>query len=227
MPQSLRFIALMLFITVLPIPALAQETVPHRTPAPFMSFRGAPWLERETRDREEQPYKVLEVMNLKKGDVVADIGVGTGYYARKIAKQVGPEGKVYGVDIQPEMLDYLRQFCEKEGITNIEPVLGEYDDPKLPKNSIDWMIMADVYHEFADPEIMLAKLMAALKPDGKICLLEYRDEGKTGQHIKPDHRMTVKQVLAEWNAAGFELIDLQIFLPSQHLFIFHKRPKRD
>jgi ubiquinone/menaquinone biosynthesis C-methylase UbiE len=207
----------------------AQEQInPHkRVPAQVMSYRGAPWLERSGRDEEEQPYKVIGAMKLKEGDVVADIGVGTGYYARKIARVVGEKGTVYGVDIQPEMLEMLVQFCDKQEITNIKPILGKADDPKLPKESLDWIIMADVYHEFSDPEAMLAKMLEALKTTGKICLLEYRLDGDSARHIKIDHRMSVKQVKAEWLPAGFELLELHEFLPTQHLFIFGKaKPKK-
>jgi predicted methyltransferase len=208
--------------------AIAQEEAqPKREPAAVMSFHGAAWLERPGREEEEKPHEVLKVMNLKNGDVVADIGCGTGYYGRKIAKEVAPDGKVYGVDIQPEFIEMIKEFCEKEGITNVIPILGDEDDPKLPKGELDWMILTDVYHEFQQAEAMLAKMREALKPDGKVLLLEYRLHGKTAAHIKTDHRMSVVQVLSEWNAAGFELVDLQEFLPSQHLFVFGKDPDRD
>ena len=206
--------------------AFAQDEVPERKPSNVMSYHGAAWLERPERLEEEQPYKVIEAMNLEPGDIVADVGCGTGYFARKIAKEVGPEGKVYGVDIQPEFLKMLEDLCEEEGINNVIPVLGDEDDPKLPKGKIDWIIMADVYHEFQQPEPMLARMLESLAPDGKIALLEYRLEDDSADHIKIDHRMSVKQVLAEWNPAGFELIDLLEFLPHQHFFIFHKRPDR-
>lgn len=198
-----------------------------RTPAPVMSYRGAPWLEREERDAEEQPWRVIQAMNLKKGDVVVDMGCGTGYYARRIAQVVGAEGKVIGVDIQPEMLEKMMEYANAEGITNIEPVLGDVDDPKLQPDSVDWIILVDVYHEFADPEPMLEAMWKSLKPTGKIALLEYREEGDTAAHIKPDHRMSTRQVLKEWNHAGFELVDLMQFLPSQHFFVFQRDPDRE
>ena len=204
----------------------AQETAPERVPAPVMSFHGAAWLERAARDREERPDLVLEIMDLKPGMDVVDMGCGTGYYARRMAKLVGPEGTVYGVDIQPEMLEFLVQYSKLDGLKNVKPVLGGVDDPKLRPNSIDWMILADVYHEFQQPKPMLAKMLAALKPGGKICVLEYRAEDETARHIKPEHRMTARDVLREWNEAGFELVDYRDFLPSQHLFIFHRRPAR-
>lgn len=207
--------------------ASSQDEKRTRTPAAVMSFHGAKWLERPSRVEEEQPYKVLEYMQLKPGMTVADIGCGSGYYARKIAKEVGPNGTVYGVDIQPEMIEYLIEFCREEEITNVTPILSSDKDPKLPKGEIDWMIMADVYHEFQYPEEMLAKMREALAPGGKVALLEYRaEEFRKASHIKPEHTMTVADVLAEWNPAGFELVDLLEFLPHQHLFIFQKRPDR-
>jgi len=205
--------------------ALADEAAP-RVPAPVMTFHGADWLERPEREQEEKPDEVIKVMGLKPGDVVADIGCGTGYFSRRMAKAVAPEGKVYGVEIQPEFLEMLKSKCADEKITNIVPVLGAENDPKLPKESVDWMLLVDVYHEFQQPQPMLARMRESLKPAGKIALLEYRGEGDTARHIKAEHRMTVKQVLAEWNAAGFELVDLQEFLPAQHLFVFQRDPDR-
>ena len=204
--------------------ALAEKGVIERDPSEVMSYRGAAWLERPERDEEERPYEVIERMKLEAGGVVADIGCGTGYYARKIAKEVGDSGKVYGVDIQPEMLEYLKEYCTKEGVTNVVPVLGETANPNLPAGSCDWMILADVYHEFQDPEPMLEAMRNSLKPDGRIVLLEYRLEGDSAAHIKKDHRMSVEQVLAEWEPAGFELIERYEFLPSQHFFVFRKAP---
>ncbi len=193
-----------------------------RTPAPVMSYHGAEWLERPSRDEEEQPYKVLETMGLENGDVAADIGCGTGYFSRKIAKQVAPDGKVYGVEIQPEFIEMLKENCAKEGIDNVVPVLGTATDPKLPEAGIDWIILADVYHEFQEPEAMLAAMRKALKPEGRVALLEYRLEGDSAAHIRIEHRMSDEQVLEEWLPAGFELVEQHEFLPSQHFFIFKK-----
>jgi len=195
---------------------------PQRQPATTMSYRGAPWLERSEREDEERPDDVLDAMRLRAGDVVADIGVGSGYFARRIARRVGPAGKVYGVDIQPQMLEILEEEAREEGITNIEPILGDPDDPKLPVASVDWMLLVDVYHEISDPAPMLAKMHQALKPDGRVALLEYRLEDASGDHIYADHRMSVRQVLGEWQPAGFELVELLELLPSQHMFIFRK-----
>jgi ubiquinone/menaquinone biosynthesis C-methylase UbiE len=217
-----------LFTALCARPALADDDQRTRTPAPVMTYHGARWLERPSRAEEEKPFDVIAYMDPQPGMTVVDLGCGSGYYARKIAPKVLPGGRVLGVDIQPEMLDIMMQLCEQEEVGNVVPVLGDEKDPKLPQGGVDWIIMADVYHEFQYPEEMLAKMLASLKPDGKVCLLEYRAENfRQASHIKPEHRMTVKDVLKEWNAAGFELIDLQEFLPAQHMFIFHRRPDRN
>ena len=192
----------------------------HRVPADYMSFQGAQWLERDERSTEEQPQRVLEAMALEPGDVVADVGCGSGYYARQIAPRVQPRGWVYCEDIQPEMLGIMQQLAREEGVAGIQPVLGTATDPELPAGEVDWVVIADVYHEMSDPEPMLAGIRQALSPGGHVALLEYRVEDGTGDQIKADHTMSVRQVLLEWQAAGFELADLHDFLPSQHLFFF-------
>ena len=203
-----------------PAQAQGERAVRHRVPAEFMSYLGADWLERPERIEQEQPERVLDAMALRPGDVVADVGCGSGYYARRMARRVQPGGIVYCEDIQPEMLDIMRQRAAAEGVTGIEAVLGTPTDPKLPAGAVDWIIIADVYHEMSDPEPMLAGLRRALSPRGRVALLEYRVEDGTGDQIKADHTMSVRQVLMEWQAAGFELMALHDFLPNQHLFFF-------
>ena len=199
--------------------APADRAERHRVPADFMSYQGAGWLERAERVDEERPDLVLDAMGLEPGDVVADVGCGSGYYARRVAGRVAPGGRVYCVDIQPEMLDIMRELAERDGATGIAPVLSEPDDLKLPAGSVDWIVLADVYHEMSDPGTMLADMRAALAPGGRVALLEYRIEDGTGDNLKSDHAMSVRQVLAEWLPAGFALVDLHEFLPGQHLFI--------
>ena len=198
--------------------------LPTRVPAQFMSYQGAGWLERPERVAEEMPDAMLAVMGLEDGDVVADIGAGSGFFTRRMARLVAPTGTVYAVDIQPEMLEILQGYVEEEGVTGVVPVLSEFDDPKLPEGEIDWILFVDVYHEFGNYEAMLAKMRQALKRDGRVALLEYRVEDGTGDHIRGDHRMSVRQVLSEWGPAGFDLVELHEFLPSQHLFIFRPAP---
>ena len=204
------------------LPARAQNAAAerHRIPADFMSYLGADWLERGERITEEQPERVLDAMGLEPGDVVADVGCGSGYYARRIARRVQPGGTVYCEDIQPEMLDIMRERAAAEGVSGIEAILGAPDDPRLPAGAVDWIIITDVYHEMSEPEAMLAGIRRALAPGGRVALLEYRAEDGSGDHILADHAMSVRQVLLEWRAAGFELAALHGFLPSQHLFFF-------
>jgi hypothetical protein len=122
------------------------------------------------------------------------------------------------------MLEILREGVEEEGLTNVEPVLGETADPRLPEESVDWMLMVDVYHELGEPETMLEHMREALKADGRVALVEYRVEDGTGDHILAAHRMSARQVMSEWESAGFHLVELHEFLPGQHLFVFAETP---
>lgn len=196
------------------------STAAERKPAEILSYHSADWLEREGRDDLERPETVLAAMDLHPGQVVAEIGAGTGYFSRRIAKAVGPEGKVLANDIQPEMLELLKKHTAKEGIANVVPVLGTETDPKLPAGGVDRILLVDVYHEFQKPREMLEKIHDSLAPGGTVTLVEYRGEGDSAAHINPEHRMTVEQVLAEWLPAGFTLIEQREELPSQHLFVF-------
>jgi len=204
-----------------------QETEPPgiyegRQIAHVMSYRGAPWLERENRDAEENTTALLAKLSLEPGDNVADIGAGSGYYTRKMAAAVAPGGTIFAVDVQPEMLKILRRNLDEEDIRNVVPVLGRDDKATLPSGEIDWILLVDVYHEFQAPAEMLASMRQALADGGRVALAEYRDEGTSAAHIRPEHRMTVEQVLREWEPAGFELVELWEELPTQHLFIFKK-----
>jgi ubiquinone/menaquinone biosynthesis C-methylase UbiE len=201
-------------------PSQAPAPVRERTPATVMSYHGAGWLEREGREKEQQPDAVIRTMGLVDGDVVADVGCGTGFFARRMARAVAPRGRVFAVDIQPEMLELLKGYVEKEGLTNVVPVLGTEDDPRLAAGTLDWILLVDVYHELQQPKPMLEKMRAALKPSGRVALIEYRREGTTALHIDPAHRMSSEQVLAEWVPAGFRLAEQLEFLPTQHFFVF-------
>ena len=194
---------------------------PAREPAQPLSYAGgADWLEREGREDLEKPEVVLKAMKLKDGDVVADLGAGTGFYTRRLARAVAPSGKVWAQDIQPEMLDRLQELAAKDGIANVLTVVGTETDPKLPAGTFDWILLVDVYHEFQQPKPMLEKIRQALKPGGRVALVEYRAEGDTAAHIHALHKMTVEQVLAEWVPAGFQHVETLEELPTQHLFIF-------
>jgi ubiquinone/menaquinone biosynthesis C-methylase UbiE len=204
------------------LPAAAGQTRPERRPAPVMGFAGAEWLEREGREAEQRPEDVIRTMGLVDGSVVADLGCGTGFFARRIARAIAPRGRVYGVDIQPEMLERMKVLLARESITNVVPVLGKADDPGLPAASLDWILLVDVYHELQQPKPMLARMREALKPEGRIALVEYRLEGDSAAHIRSEHRMSVEQVLGEWLPAGFRLVETHEFLPTQHFFVFAK-----
>jgi predicted methyltransferase len=218
-----RFATSLLAVLLLPGLLAADGT---RRPAPVMGWQGAGWLEREDRDREQRPDEVIRAMGLRDGDVVADVGAGTGYFTRRLARAVAPRGRVYAVEIQPEMIALLKQGVEKAGLTNVVPVLGAADDPRLPSAALDWILLVDVYHELQQPKAVLARMREALKPTGKVALVEYRLEGPTALHIREEHRMSPKQVLAEWEPAGFRLAARHEFLPTQHLFVFEKAPDR-
>lgn len=187
-----------------------------------MGWQGADWLERTGRLSEEEPERLLDLLDIQQGATVVDLGAGTGYYSRRIARRVGPAGRVIAVDVQPRMLELLQDYAEREGIDNIESILGEDGDPKLPPASADWILLVDVYHEIQEPESMLANLYRSLAAGGRVALVEYRLEGETARHIRLEHRMAAEQATSEWEAAGFELVDLDESLPSQHLFVFRR-----
>lgn len=197
-----------------------------RKPAPVMGWQGAGWLERNEREAEEKPEALLDLFELEPGEVVADLGCGTGYFARRMANRVGSSGKVYCVDVQPQMLERMRTLAPKSEYPNLLPVLADEDDPKLPE-SVDFVLIVDVYHELQQPEAVLARLRDSLTPEGRVGLVEYRLEGRTAAHIRREHRMSVEQVMAEWLPAGFELVERFDSMPSQHVFVFRNARSSD
>jgi precorrin-6B methylase 2 len=188
--------------------------------AQVMGHQGAGWLERPDRATEEQPQKMVAALELKSTDVVADIGAGTGYISQLLAQQV-PEGKVLAIDVQPEMVELLKQRISKSKITNIQPQLGTEQSPELPAASIDLAIMVDAYHEFGYPQEMMTGIVSALKPGGRVVLTEYRGEDPK-VNIKPHHKTTQKQIQREMKAVGLKLLKNESVLPQQHLLFFGK-----
>ncbi len=188
--------------------------------AQVMGYQGAGWLERPDRATEEQPQKTIAALGLKSTDVVADIGAGSGYISQLLAGQV-PKGKVLAVDVQPEMIELLKQRITKNKIANIQPQLGTEQSPELPAKSIDLAIMVDAYHEFSYPHEMMAGIVSALKPGGRVVLAEYRGEDPQ-VFIKPHHKTTQKQIQYEMKAVGLKLLKNENVLPQQHLFFFGK-----
>jgi ubiquinone/menaquinone biosynthesis C-methylase UbiE len=189
-----------------------------------MGHRGARWLERPEREREEGTTEMINCLKLKPGDNVADIGVGTGYIAWRMAKKIGPKGTVYGVDIQPEMLEHLARNMAKRGLRNVKGVMGTIKDPKLPPNSIDLVIMVDVYHEFSFPYEMMQGIVKALKPGGRVAFVEYRGEDPKVP-IKRLHKMTEAQVKKEAALFALEHVETYKKLPWQHVVFFRKLAK--
>jgi ubiquinone/menaquinone biosynthesis C-methylase UbiE len=194
--------------------------------AQTMHYIHAPWLTRESRDREEDSKTMLATLKIKEGQVVCDLGAGNGFYTLPMAQAVGEKGKVYAVEIQPEMLRFLKKRAAAAKVENIEYVLGTLIDPKLPDSSQDVILLVDVYHEFSHPEHMLKAIRKALKPDGKLVLVEFRTEDEKVP-IRPEHKMSKKQVNRELTANGFKLVEEFDKLPWQHMMFFQRDEKAE
>lgn len=186
-----------------------------------MGHRGAAWLERKARAVDEAPAAAVQAMQLEPNAVVADIGAGTGYFSFPLSARV-PQGRVYAVDIQPEMLDIIRKRIERHSVRNVTPVIGKVDDPMLPADAIDAVLLVDAYHEFAYPYEMMRGIVRALRPGGKMYLIEYRGEDASIP-IKRLHKMTQRQAITEMQAVGLEWVETLDFLPTQHFMVFEKR----
>lgn len=187
--------------------------------APVMGWQGVNWLERPERMEEEEPDLALSILQIPKGATVADIGAGSGYMTLKMAQRVGPTGRVFANDLQPQMLEILGRRLADRRITNVTLVQGTVDDPKLPPASVDLELLVDVYHEFSQPQAMLRRLREALKPDGRLVLLEYRKEDPAIP-IRPEHKMSVAEAKLEVEHEGFTLSKVDEALPRQHILIF-------
>ena len=203
------------------IEVFAQGTHPlsGRRYAGVMGYQGADWLERSEREQEEEPERALEALDIATGATVADVGAGSGYMTIRMASRVGPQGRVYANDLQPQMLEMLRRRLEQQRISNVTLVQGTIDDPRLPAGAIDLILMVDVYHELSEPQRMLRRLREALKPGGRLVLLEYRKEDPTVP-IRFEHKMSVAEARLEIEAEGFRLTRVDGRLPRQHILIF-------
>jgi SAM-dependent methyltransferase len=199
--------------------AVAHAQTPKRQPAPTMGVEGAPWLVRPERIDEENPDRMLSSLGIKRGSVVADIGAGVGYHAWRLADIVGPTGKVIAEDIQPGMIELLKKNIADRKLKNVDIVLGTQTDPKLPDNSVDLVLMVDVYHEFSDPVAMMTHIRNALKHDGRVVLVEFRKEDPSVP-IQPLHKMSVEGVRSELEPLGFKFQRTLEFLPWQHIIFF-------
>ena len=214
-----RFVLSLLLIAQLPVWAQGVHPITGRRYAGVMGPGGADWLVRPERESEEHPDQALDDIVIAKGSVVADVGAGAGYITWRLAARVGPAGKVYANDVEPKMLDLLRRKMAERHITNVEPVLGALDDPKLPRATLDLILLVDVYHEFSEPQKMLRHMRDSLKPGGRLVLLEYRAEDPDVP-IRAEHKMTVAQVKAEIEPEGFHMDRVIETLPRQHILIF-------
>jgi len=194
--------------------------------AQVMGHRGAAWLDRPERVREEAPRKLVDALELKRGAVVADIGAGTGHFSFRMARRVGRTGRVLAVDIQPEMLAIIRERMQQRRVKNIEPVLSTATDPKLPPDSVDLALMVDVYHEFSHPWEMAAALIRALKPGGRLVFVEFRLEDPKVP-IKRLHKMSEEQVRKEMAPHAVRWVRTIDVLPRQHIIIFEKPARID
>jgi 2-polyprenyl-3-methyl-5-hydroxy-6-metoxy-1,4-benzoquinol methylase len=190
--------------------------------AAVMGWQGASWLERQERDREERTDLLLASLILKPGLVVADIGAGTGYLSRRMATAVMPGGKVWAVDVQPEMISLLQAGAKRSGLTQIEARLSSVDDVKLPAYSVDLAVMVDVYHELAYPYEVMASILKALKPGGRIVFVEYKAEDPLVP-IKQLHKMSEAQIKREAAVFALDCERTVRTLPWQHVVVFRKR----
>jgi ubiquinone/menaquinone biosynthesis C-methylase UbiE len=212
-------VAAAVLLTLAPnVEAQRRHPVSGRVFAPVMGVGGAGWLERAEREQEEAPTKAIDALELQPGMVIADIGAGSGYYTSRLAKKVGPSGRVYATDIQPGMIEILNRRVKAEGLTNVETILGVMDDPKLPPSSIDLAIMVDVYHELQQPQVFLQRLKSAFKPGGRLVLLEFRKEDPQVPILEV-HKMSVAEVKAELEAEGFAIDRVVDVLPWQHIIV--------
>lgn len=222
-----RFTPLLIFILLLAACASAGQSqgthpVSGRRIASVMGHEGAAWLDRQEREQEEAPTRAVAALKLRPGQVVADIGAGSGYYSMLLAAAVGPSGKVYATDIQPEMLKLIQQKLAANGIKNVETVLGTVTDPKLPGGSVDLAVMVDVYHELQQPQVFVGALKRALKAEGRVALIEFRQEDPRVP-IREEHKMTVRDARVELEAEGYRFDEVIDVLPWQHIIIFRPR----
>ena len=188
--------------------------------AHVMGYQGAAWLEREAREKEERTDILVKSLNLQSGMTIADVGAGTGYLSRRMADSIGAQGTVYAVDVQPEMIGKLKNLSKNH--PTIKPILSTVNNIKLPANSLDLAIMVDVYHELEYPREVTQSILAALKPNGRLVLVEYRAEDDSVP-IKQTHKMTEAQVIKELTALPLQWQKTINSLPWQHVIVFIKK----
>ena len=198
--------------------AAQQHPVSGRTLAPTMGLEGAAWLDRPEREAEEAPSRAIAALEIAPGSIVADVGAGSGYYTVRLSQVVGPKGRVVATDLQPGMLDLIRKKVDQFGLTNVTLIQGRPDEPNLPAATFDAIVMVDVYHELASPQVFVRKLREALKPTGRLVLIEFRLEDPRVP-IREVHKMSVAQVRQELGADGFQIEKVIDVLPWQHIIV--------
>jgi protein-L-isoaspartate O-methyltransferase len=206
-------------------PLQIGKLIKRRQIAPVTSVAMADWLNRPEREAEEQPDRVIDALNIKRGNTVIDLGAGTGYFTWRLARQVGIEGRVVAVDVQQGMLDRLRRNLEGRGVSNVQLVLGEPGDPRIPPNYADLVLLVDVYHEIAQPEAMMDHVRRGLKPGGRVVVIEYRKED-ADIPLPPVRKMTVAEVRSELEPLGFRFVEAMDFVPTQHIIVFESASGR-
>jgi ubiquinone/menaquinone biosynthesis C-methylase UbiE len=199
--------------------AQATHPISGRPIAGVMGHEGSGWLERPEREAEEAPTKAVAALKLRQGSVVADVGAGSGYYTMLLRAAVGPRGRVYATDIQPEMLALIRKKIEQAKASNVELVLGTPTESRLPDGVVDLALMVYVYHELAQPQVFLRSLKRALKPDGRLVLIEFRKES-AWVPIREEHKMSVRDARMELEAEGYRFEQVIDVLPWQHILVF-------
>jgi len=226
--REIRALVLALALLAAAVPIVAQSVtasgvhpISGRRFAGVMGWQGAEWLERSEREFEEAPNKALDALGPLTGQTVADVGAGSGYFTVRLATRVGKQGRVYANDLQPEMLKMLAARLAREKVPNVTLVPGAVDDVRLPPAAMDLVLMVDVYHEFSEPQKMLRSIRTALKPGGRLVLLEYRKEDPEVP-IRLEHKMSITEAKLELEAEGFSLSKVDDRLPRQHILIFSK-----
>jgi SAM-dependent methyltransferase len=224
MRRWLQFVLpLLALFAQLPAQDPGRHPISGRPYAAVMGVGGASWLERAEREHEERPRLAVRLLRLKPGMKIADIGAGSGYYSELLSRAVGPTGRIYAVDIQPGMIRLIEERARRQSLTHVSPILGSVADPKLPAGSIDLALLVDVYHEFANPQVMLRRIRSALRPDGRLVLLEFRKEDPSIP-IRAEHKLSVEEAKIEIEPEGYLLDAVVEDLPRQHILIFRKGP---
>ena len=221
-PKRTAGLLLLPLLFVLPAVSAAQTSPPGiERQTELVDPRDAGWFYRPERIESEKPEELLDLLGIKEGDVVADIGAGVGFFSLRAAERVGRTGKVLAVDVQPEMIDGLEMMMKRFGHENIVPILGDVDDPKLPADSVDHVLIVISYHEFSHPVEMMRHIRNAMKRDAQMLIVEYKAE-TLDSRVDPLHKMSEAEIMREIPALGFRLDRVIDIIPSQHVFVFKK-----